>query len=217
MEFLKRKTFWYATIALLVFCTDIWVYFYLKDTSRLSASATLTQAQTHSQALSQKPSAPLDLSFAPNSAPSSVSTTPDHDLVEIKTRAAKLTSDDIQMLAQDAVNPQTHQDLRFKSVYLLAHNGHIPEILKQIVTAPMPENLNDRDRDFEHIVRAQAIEGIENSEERTFSKQIIGELIQKTDNAFLLDRLNRAKSSLDGTDGSSEVQDNRELEKIIEN
>ncbi|OYZ19237.1 MAG: hypothetical protein B7Y39_12195 [Bdellovibrio sp. 28-41-41] len=216
MDFLKRKTFWYATISLLVFCTDIWVYFHLKDTSRLSAIP-LTHTQTHTSTQPKAPTTPLKRELVLNSASSPVSSSPDRDLVEIKTRAAKLTSDDIQMLAQDAVNPQTHQDLRFKSVYLLAQNGHIPEILKQIVAAPIPENLNDRDRDFEHIVRAQAIEGIENSEERTFSKQIISELIQKTDNVFLLDRLNRAKNSLNDTDGSSEVQDNRELEKIIEN
>lgn len=143
--------------------------------------------------------------------------TPDTDIAEIKSRATHLSSNDIQTLAQDAVNPQTQQDKRFKSVYLLAHNGRIPEILKNIVTTPVTDNLSDRERDFEHIVRAQAIEGIENSEEKTFSKQIISELIQRTDNTFLLDRLNRAKSSLEGTHGSSEVQDNGELEKIIEN
>lgn len=43
------------------------------------------------------------------------------------------------------------------------------------------------------------------------------ELIQKTDSTFLLDRLLRAKNSLEGIADSSEVQDNRELEKIIEN
>ena len=216
MDFLKRKTFWYATIALLVFCTDIWVYFYLKNTARLSTESVANE-NINSQTQLPLTTIPRDLSLTPHSGSSPVSTSPDHDLIEIKTRAANLSSDDIQLLVQDAVNPQTQQDLRFKSVYLLAHNRHIPEVLKQIVATPMPENLNDRDRDFEHIVRAQAIEGIENSKEKTFSKQIISELIQRTDNAFLLNRLNRAKNSLDGTDDSSEVQDNRELEKIIEN
>tara|TARA_B110001454_G_C12723308_1_gene436489 strand:- start:33658 stop:34287 length:630 start_codon:yes stop_codon:yes gene_type:complete len=207
MEFLKRKTFWYALIALLVFCTDIWVYFYLKGTPHLSARPVSKHALP----------TPLDTSLTPTGRPQAVVLTPNSDMVEIKSRASRLTSNDIQSLAQDAVNPQAEQDIRFKSIYLLAHNGHIPEILKEIVTTPIPQNLNPRERDFEHVVRAQAIEGIENSEEKMFSKQIINELIQKTDNVFLLDRLNRAKNSLDGTDDSSEVQDNRDLEKIIEN
>lgn len=211
MEYLKKKTFWYATIALLVFFTDIWIYFYLKNVSRTSTvSAEPAQEIQQSAATSD----PLQI-IPPTSSP--ITQTSENDLIEIKRQANQLTQQEIQNLALDAVNPEHHQDLRFKSVYLLAHNKRVPEVLKNFVTTPWPKNLSERDRDFEHILRAQAIEGIENGEVKRVSKQIIQELIQKTDNTFLLDRLNRAKTSLDGTNDSSEVQDNRELEKIIEN
>ena len=82
-------------------------------------------------------------------------------------------------------------------------------VLKKIVAAPIPENLSAHEIDFEHIIRAQAIEGIK-------SNEIIKDLIQKTDDVFLLDRLQRAQNHLEGRADSSEVQDNQQLEKILE-
>lgn len=64
---------------------------------------------------------------------------------------------------------------------------------------------------------AQAIEGIKNAQEKSISRQRVFDFTQTTDNSFLLDRLNRAKTSLNGINDSSEVQDNKELQKIIEN
>lgn len=210
MELFKKKTFWYAFITLLVFCTDIWVYFYLKTTPEAFAS---TSTSVINESPSSKPASKLNLSTSEKS----VTQTPENDLKEIKNRAENLTDRDIQALAQDAVNQHSSQDQRFKSVYLLAHNGKVPLVLKEIIKTPIPENINERDLDFEQILRAQAIEGLENSYEKNFSRQVLSELMQTTDNVFLLDRLHRAKNSLDGISDSSEVQDNKELEKIIEN
>ncbi len=210
MELLKKKTFWYVLITLLVFCTDIWVYLYLKNTPGVLAVPTSSLPE---------PTSNKDVASLTNQIQNlpAIAHTPAEELKAIKTQAEKLSETEIQRLASDAVNPQANQDQRFKSVYLLAHNGNASLILKEIIKTPIPENINERDRDFEHILRAQAIEGIENGFEKNISRQVLHDLMQTTDNAFLLDRLSRAKNSLEGMSDSSEVQDNKELEKIIEN
>jgi len=210
MELFKKKTFWYVLITLLVFFTDIWVYFYLKNRpAALTQPTSLALNPTHNQEIKSpeplKPNTPEILH------------PPAEELKAMKTQAEKLSESEIRQLAHDAVNPQISQDQRFKSVYLLAHNGHASHVLKEIIETPIPENIHERERDFEHILRAQAVEGIEMGFEKNISRQALHDLMQTTDNAFLLDRLNRAKNSLDGVSDSSEVQDNKELEKIIEN
>lgn len=210
MEIFKKKTFWYVLITLLVFFTDIWVYFYLKNApDALVHPAPLALRSTPNQETKSQDALKQDMPH--------VIHPPADELKAIKTQAEKLSESEIQQLAYDAVNTQINQDQRFKSVYLLAHNGHASLVLKEIVKTPIPENINERERDFEHILRAQAVEGIENGFEKNVSRQALHDLMQTTDNAFLLDRLNRAKNSLDGVSDSSEVQDNKELEKIIEN
>ncbi|MBL7543954.1 MAG: hypothetical protein JNL11_09065 [Bdellovibrionaceae bacterium] len=49
MELIKRKIFWYALIALLVFFTDIWIYFHLKKTRLSAARAATVQEKQLSQ------------------------------------------------------------------------------------------------------------------------------------------------------------------------
>lgn len=210
MELFKKKTFWYVIITLLVFCTDIWVYFYLKNTPEALAFTTNSTFE---------PTRDKEVASSKDQikSPPTIAHTPTEELKAIKSQAENLSETEIQRLASDAVNPQTNQDLRFKSVYLLAHNGNVSLVLKEIIKTPIPENINERERDFEHILRAQAIEGIENGYEKNISREVLHELMQTTDNAFLLDRLTRAKNSLEGISDSSEVQDNKELEKIIEN
>lgn len=221
MAFLRKKSFWYATIALLVFITDIWVYFYLKDRYHMQSSESI--AGTSDSKSSPKSPDQLTQENLTISNPiirlksKAISTNPEMDLKNIKERAQKLSNTEIEMLVNETVNRQTPPDKRFESVFLLSHNDHIPLVLKKIVESPLPDSITPQEQDFEHILRAQAIEGIEKGREKPFSKKIIQDLILKTDNSFLLDRLHRAKNSLEGVNGSSEVQDNKQLEKLVEN
>ena len=105
-----------------------------------------------------------------------------------KSRAESLTKADVQQMTSTAIDTNQNQDRRFESVFLLAHNRLIPHILKDIAETPIPSDLNEPELDFEHIVRAQAIEGIELSQEKDLSKQIIEDLMAKTDDSFLVDK-----------------------------
>ncbi len=208
MPFYKNKTFWYMSLAATVFVTDIYIYFNLKGNSKVLSTAAISLDKKTKPALFEKSSKAQNQDITNDS---------ESALALNISRAESLTKEYVQQMTSTAVDTNQNQDRRFESIFLLAHNRLIPHILKDIAETPIPSELNEPELDFEHIVRAQAIEGIELSREKDLSKQIIEDLMAKTDDSFLLDRLQRAHNSLTGRTSSSEVQDNQMLEKIIGN
>ncbi len=226
MLFYKNKTFWYISLAFTVFATDIYIYFHLNRDSFGHPHLSMDRSSSTSPALSNQSQVANVLKsrnkptlFETSNTAQTQFITNDSEttLVAQLRRAESLTIAEVQQMKSTAIDLTQNQDLRFESVFLLAHNRLIPRMLRDIAETPIPSNLNESELDFEHIVRAQAIEGIELSQERDLAKQFIKGMIAKTGDSFLLDRLQKAHTSLTGQTSSSEVQDNQMLEKIIGN
>lgn len=214
--FYSKKPFWYALIASFVFITDIALYLHLKDYSSNSAIAQESKAPVSTtpglddtQATKQTVDA-MASSAQGLSRSLAISKSPESDLASIKSRAQHLTTMEIQALATRAMDLKTNPDTRFESVFMLIHNNHSSSMLKEIIESPIPEGLTERELDFEHVMRAQAIEGIKSTE-------ILKDILEKTDDSFLVERLHKAQNYLDGRSDSPEAQDKQQLEKILEN
>lgn len=219
----KSKIFWLALMVLLIFMADILIKKgaqkkmpdYSIDSNRIPSQVSTT---TTSNPPPARTSATANINPIKNEEPVPyLNSNPDQEEEKLSLRARGLKLSEKKKLKENALDTTLPQDLRFESIFLLSKSPAATKELEQILLTPIPNSLKERFLDFENVLRAQAIEGIQNSPDKIASEKIINKILARTDNIFLLERLKTAKAYLKNEGNSLEVQDKKHLEKILGN
>ncbi len=223
MNLRKAKFFWLSVLAMAVFATDI--YFYLTKTEGSAAKTENFQTKTNNNSTSSelKPTAPTENNAMGASAQATttvaneyLSNDPEQEDIKIQKRAQNLTEKQKIELKQNSVDMALNQDLRFESIYLLSHAEKVEDQLAEIVLTPIPSTVKDRMLDFENVLRAQAIEGLQKSKDKTKAAHLLSEITSKSDNVFLIDRSKRAHNFIINGGDTLEAQDNKLLKATLD-
>lgn len=220
MSLRGKKLFWLALLALLVFVTDIYLYttkqeVFSKTEGHPSGNSLSSQPET-SQMRPHDPAQNSASNIPSQPTTTYLSDTPEIEEQKIIERASKLSPKEIQDLKVNSLDTSLNQDLRFESIYLLSQNPKAAKELAEIVLTPIPDSLKNRLLDFENILRAQAIEGIQNSNNKIHSQKILAEIIKKSDNTFLIERSQKAQFYLQNGGDDLETQDQKKLKATID-
>lgn len=223
MNLRKAKFFWLSVLAMAVFATDI--YFYLTKTEGSAAKTENFQTKTNNYSTSSEPNptAPTENNAMGASAQATttvaneyLSNDPEQEDIKIQKRAQNLTEKQKIELKQNSVDMALNQDLRFESIYLLSHAEKVEDQLAEIVLTPIPSTVKDRMLDFENVLRAQAIEGLQKSKDKTKAAHLLSEITNKSDNVFLIDRSKRAHNFITNGGDTLETQDNKLLKATLD-
>lgn len=224
MNLKKAKFFWLSILAIAVFATDI--YFYLTKTAGSSAetNASIPKENTSSSKAVANTAATNNASDAAIKEQASteglasdyLNKDPEQLDIKIKERAQTLTEPQKTELKQNSIDMALNQDLRFESVYLLSHAEKAEEQLAEIALTPIPSTIKDRMLDFENVLRAQAIEGLEKSKDKNKAAHLLSEITNKSDNVFLIDRSKRAHNFIKNGGDTIEAQDNKLLKATLD-
>jgi hypothetical protein len=242
MDWFKKKFFWFTLLAVIVFLTDIYLFVNketLKSTitflgltpksltaqgpAHKSLEATATSVNSEGSNGHDSPQSTQIPAFESNTNKTTpnnstyLTDNPETEELKIIERANSLKANEIKTLKENSVDTSLNQDLRFESVYLLSKSNYSSKELAQIILTPIPDSIKDRMLDFENILRAQAVEGIQNSPDQKKSISLLKEIMNKTDNVFLLERMRKAQLFLKNGGDSLEVQDKKQLEKVLGN
>jgi hypothetical protein len=135
--------------------------------------------------------------------------------------AAQLNADQLKTLQQKAISLESEADLRALSVDLLARNGSDLAIrsLANLALSEIPQLEPNsipikRRTEFETVLRAMAIEGLQKAKNPDLAKLTVRQIIHKSSNQFLIDRAHRARASLEQGLPSPEKQDEEALKKL---
>jgi hypothetical protein len=146
----------------------------------------------------------------------------DNDPVATEARlneiAGKLSSDELEALANVVKTPSDQGDLRSVAVDLLARakSEEVLVPLQEIIFSQWPENQDGRLNDFERALRTRAVEGIQDNPSNK-AVSILSNACETMEDRFLSDQNCRAFMFRQGKAGSLEDQHKEALEKIIEN
>lgn len=225
MDGLRKKFYWLAILALLVFITDIYLnraneLELLTNTPVPQNPTSVSTATSESTSSNNKISENSEISKPAPSTPVKTDyliENPETEEQKISLRAKTLKPTEIKILKENSLDTSLNQDQRFESIYLLSLSQKASKELEQVVLFPIPTTFKERMLDFENVLRAQAIEGIQNSSNKKQSIEILKNIINKTDNNFLLERSKRAQIFLENGGDSLEVQDKKQLEKVLGN
>ena len=137
---------------------------------------------------------------------------------KLKSRAQRMSPDELQSLYQKVLNPQLAGDDRWLAVYLLSlsEEKNSISLLEDVVLSPTPTAQHDLRAEFEKSLRAQAIEGLQNQTDKKKAASSLHKLTQKLDDGFLLDRAQRALSYLENGTPPLEEQDRKALENLVQ-
>lgn len=219
----KSKIFWLSLMAVLIFMADGLIKQRSpKKTPEDSGNSNRGPFHVRAAATSNLPAMPVSkmTKTGPikNEEPVAyLNSEPDQEDEKLSLRARGLKLSEKKRLKENALDTSLPQDLRFESIFLLSKSPTATKELEQILLTPIPHSLKERLLDFENVLRAQAIEGIQNSPDKIASERLINKILEKTDNIFLLERLKTAKAYLKNEGNSLEVQDKKHLEKILGN
>lgn len=130
--------------------------------------------------------------------------------------AAGLSHQDLAVLSGVALDRIVDADERFLAAYLMAENRTADPYaaLTRVATAPIDRGLNERIRDFEIQVRAQAVEGLGKLRNDTRAEWALKGVAAKSREAFLRDRAQRSLYEW-RTGNPVEEQDQQALEKLV--
>lgn len=126
---------------------------------------------------------------------------------------------DLVKLKQKTLNTDINGDDRMLSVYLLSlsQNERVAQILEDIVLSPiLIADSKSPAYEFENVLRSQAIEGLQNRDNRTQAIKSLNTLITKVSNSYLLDRSQRALAHYKYNADKLKDQDNKALEKFAQ-
>ena len=137
---------------------------------------------------------------------------------KMQTLAVELSALDIKKLSEIMKNAKSNGDQRAMAVELLSRHQSV-ESLKQLedfVQQPLSNSAWNRNREFESVLRAQAIEGIAAYPQKDLALSSLMALDPKLDETFLKDRVKRSMAGLKNQAPSAEKQDDVALKKLIE-
>ena len=137
----------------------------------------------------------------------------------MKILAESMTDDDVRQLSEVLTNKKNNGDKRAMAVEILSRNQS-NESLKQLENFirknESPAEKWSREREFESVLKAQAVEGIAAFPQKDVAISSLTALDQKIEESFLKDRIKRSVASLKNQAPLPEKQDNDALEKLVE-
>ena len=135
----------------------------------------------------------------------------------LKNWAILLSKADLVKLKKMALNPQSPQDDRALSVYLLSLSNREESLseLGDIARNPIPDNPNPRIKEFELILRRQAVEGLVRPEQKALSVSELKNTIEHSAEPWIVDGSQRGLLSLEGQVEPIQTQDEKALEKLL--
>lgn len=224
MELKKTKLFWSALLIIVVFATDIFFYSTKWENKKTSPQTPTAQLRTEKKPVSSEPATidnkPKDSASSTKSINLSsaayLTTEPEIESKKIYERAQALNEKQKIELKQNSINWNLNQDLRFESVFLLSQAPNAEDQLAEIALTPIPASAKDRTLDFETILRAQAIEGLQNSKDKPKAVKLLNLIANKSDNIFLIDHSKRANNYIKNGGDSIETQDNKILKAMLD-
>lgn len=221
-----RKKYWFFVLALVatVFAVE---YDLTKRTShvtaaRLSDPSQKNTAKYNTNKLSQSENTPaknFTQKFSEVSAEiSNLQQNPNAAEERIQSLAADLTNQDLNQLSEVMTNKNSLGDQRAMAVEILSRSRSVSAIkkLEDFIKDHDESAKWSRSREFESVLRAQAIEGIAAFPEKDLAISSLTSLDQKISESFLKDRIRRSVASLKNKAPSVEKQDEAALSKLVE-
>ena len=152
-----------------------------------------------------------------------ISSDSDGDLEILLEKAQGLQPTDFETLSVKTLDINSPQDERFLSVYLLGlavTNEAAFDALTRISESAWPAELNERNQEFELLVRAHAVEVMaqlpDSPELRRKLKLLRRNLEDNNSAPFLIDRVERSLANLGKAQSVPVAQDDQALRKILE-
>ncbi len=222
-----KKSFWIFAVlivaAVFLIEFDVAKRTQARTVSRVGSQASKTRvvAQKSSQA---KPNADSNKSaFATKfeSATSEISQLqahPEDTEQKLQDLANQMSSQDIKKLSHVMADTGSSGDERAMAVELLSRRQSIESLkqLEEFVATHEATNQWSRNREFESVLRAQAIEGIASYPQTDLAISSLTALDPKIDESFLKDRIKRSIAGLKKQSESADKQDQEALSKLVE-
>ncbi len=132
--------------------------------------------------------------------------------------AGELSSRDIKKLSEVMQDAKSNGDQRAMAVELLSRHQSIDSLkqLENFIQQPLAGGAWNRNREFESVLRAQAIEGIASYPQKDLALSSLMGLDPKLNESFLKDRIKRSMAGLKNQAPAAEKQDDNALKKLIE-
>lgn len=219
----QKKSFWIITLLAFVFAAQ--VFFAKKDPSVQSLNSVSKQdlplpaekKDSMTESISQKEQ--LRETYSDHlMAVSQLDEHPELTEVKLKKFAQEMSEADLKKLHQKTLDSHLSGDDRWLAIYLLSLSDANQSIslLEDVALSPSPSLAHDLGVEFEKSIRAQAIEGLENSSNKKMALMSLNKLSQRLDDRFLLDRVHRALLHLEKGSLSLEEQDRKALENLVQ-
>ena len=137
---------------------------------------------------------------------------------KIQSMASTLTQQDLNSLSNVISDKKAVGDQRAIGVELLSRHHSVEALkkLEQFVQDHDESGAWSREREFESVLRAQAVEGIAAFPQKDLAISSLTQLNPRVSESFLKDRINRSVASLKNQAPSAEKQDEDALEKLVE-
>lgn len=146
----------------------------------------------------------------------------DPDAVEKRLRdlAKGMTQDDVQSMFEIISDDHRDSDQRALAVELLSLKNDTASLVALQNFVANDNNVNgtkwDRKKEFETVLRAQAVESIGAYPEKSIALSTLSYLKSKVDEKFLSDRISRVTAHIYGAAPAAEDQDEAALKKLLE-
>ncbi|MEK6772443.1 MAG: hypothetical protein AABY64_00765 [Bdellovibrionota bacterium] len=143
---------------------------------------------------------------------------PDQTEAKLKNQAGTLNEAELKELKSKALDPNQYGDDRMLAIYMLSLSQHpiSAHLLEEIALSPFEKDVGQNSNSaFEIITRAQAIEGLQNREDKQQAVKSLSKLTAKLSDSNLLDRAQRALSHHHHATPRVEDQDLEALEKFV--
>ncbi len=143
---------------------------------------------------------------------------PDEAEQKIQSLASTLTARDLNSLSNVISDKNAVGDQRAMAVELLSRHHSVEALkkLEQFVQDHDDSGTWSREREFESVLRAQAVEGIAAFPQKDLAITSLTQLNPLISESFLKDRISRSVANLKNQAPSAEKQDEDALEKLVE-
>ena len=124
----------------------------------------------------------------------------------------------IKKLADVMQDSKNNGDQRAMAVEILSRHQSIESLkkLEDFIQQPSESGAWNRNREFESVLRAQAIEGIASYPQKDLALSSLRALDPKLNESFLKDRIQRSMAGLKNQAPAAEKQDDEALRKLVE-
>lgn len=151
---------------------------------------------------------------------SKIQTNPDLAEARIKELAKKMRPQDVDSMYEVMSNDKIDGDQRAMAVELLSAKNDTTSLMALQNFVANNVNINgqkwDRKKEFETILRAQAVESIATYPQKEIALSTLSYLQQKVDSRFLSERIGRATAQITLNQRTLKEQDEEALKKLVE-